>query len=118
MTSIASRLQLIFCPQVRSGERHQNTSSTTKIPPEHDYFVMTRTKAESYSRLVTKGLQYANAFVIQFRSVAQAGESRLPGRVEHVASGRTATFKSIEELPQLLLKMLRGVVSDGENGIG
>ena len=65
-----------------------------------------------------KGLLHANAFVIQFRGIAQAGADRLPGRVEHVASGRTATFQSLEELPPLLLKMLRSVGSDGENGTG
>jgi hypothetical protein len=65
-----------------------------------------------------KGLLHANAFVIQFRGAAEAGADRLPGRVEHVASGRTATFKSLKELPPLVLKMLRSVASGGENGIG
>jgi hypothetical protein len=65
-----------------------------------------------------KGLQYANAFVVQFRGAVGAGEGRLAGRVEHVASGCTATFHSVEELPQLLLKMLKSVLADGVNGSG
>jgi hypothetical protein len=67
---------------------------------------------------VTKGLQHANAFVIQFRGAAEADADHLPGRVEHVASGHTETFRSVEELPQLLRKMLRSVGSDGGNGVG
>jgi len=35
-----------------------------------------------------------------------------------VASGRTATFRCIEELPQLLLKMLKTITSSGEREIG
>jgi len=31
---------------------------------------------------------------------------KLAGRVEHVASGRTATFESVKELPELLRQML------------
>jgi hypothetical protein len=65
-----------------------------------------------------KGLQHSSAFVIQFRGAAETGADRLPGRVEHVASGRTATFQSVEELPQLLLKMLSSAASDDEHGRG
>jgi hypothetical protein len=68
--------------------------------------------------MVTKGLQHTNAFVIQFRSPAEPVADRLPGRVEHVASGRTATFESLEELPQLLLRMLKSTASDVAKEIG
>jgi hypothetical protein len=60
---------------------------------------------------MTKGLQHTNAFVIQFRSATQTGQDRLPGRIEHVASGRTATFEALEELPRLLLQMLKKTAS-------
>lgn len=63
-----------------------------------------------------KGLQHANAFVIQFRGADEADTARFPGRVEHVASGRTALFETVEELPQILLKMLRIVASEKELG--
>jgi len=68
---------------------------------------MTRSGAEANLRVVNRELQYANAFVIQFR--AGAGFAKLAGRAEHVASGRTAVFQSVDELPQLLRRMLRDV---------
>jgi hypothetical protein len=54
-----------------------------------------------------KELKQTTAFVIQFRCTAEDDLKQFPGRVEHVASGRTATFESIEELPQLLLTLLK-----------
>ena len=66
---------------------------------------------------MTKELQYANAFVIQLRATDKNKGNRVPGRVEHVASGRTSTFQSIEELPQLLLRMLENINSSGEQEI-
>jgi hypothetical protein len=75
---------------------------------------MTRSQACGYSRLVMKGLQHANAFVIQFRGNDEGDADRFSGRVEHVASGRTALFQTVEELPQILLKMLRFVASEKE----
>ena len=77
---------------------------------------MTRSQPCGYSRLVMKGLQHANAFVIQFRGADQAAAERFSGRVEHVASGRTALFQTVEELPQILLKMLETVASNKESG--
>ena len=68
--------------------------------------------------IVMRGLQHANAFVIQFRGTAEAHANQLPGRVEHVASGCTATFQSVEELPQLLRKMLQNALFDDEEWIG
>lgn len=77
---------------------------------------MTCSQPCGYSRLVMKGLQHANAFVIQFRGADQTDAERFSGRVEHVASGRTALFQTFEELPQILLKMLETVASDTELG--
>jgi hypothetical protein len=68
---------------------------------------MTRIGHALYTRVVMKGLQHTTAFVIQFRCTAEDDLKQFPGRVEHVASGRTGTFESIEELPQLLLKLLK-----------
>jgi hypothetical protein len=79
---------------------------------------MTRGAAASYLGTVMKGLQHTNAFVVQFRGPAEARANQLPGRVEHVATGRTATFQSIEELPQLLLRMLKNARSDESYGMG
>lgn len=63
-----------------------------------------------------KGLQHTSAFVIQFRGSTDLRADPLPGRVEHVVSGRTATFQSIEELPQLLRKMLTSAPGGDGNG--
>lgn len=79
---------------------------------------MTRHRTAGYVGIVMKGLQHTNAFVIQFRGPAEARADQIPGRVEHVASGRTATFQSIEELPQILLEMLRCALTDEWNGMG
>ena len=67
---------------------------------------------------MTKELQYANAFVIQLRATGEKKGKRVPGRVEHVASGRTATFQSIDELPQLLLRILESMTSTSDQEIG
>jgi hypothetical protein len=64
-----------------------------------------------------KGLLPASAFVIQFRSPMEVGADRLSGRVEHVASGRTANFLSLEELPQVLLTMLRSMTEEERHGV-
>ncbi|HKV92444.1 MAG TPA: hypothetical protein VJW20_07855 [Candidatus Angelobacter sp.] len=65
-----------------------------------------------------KGRQHTNAFVVQFRDSASVRADQLPGRVEHVASGRTATFQSVEELPRILREMLKDAHSDEEDWIG
>jgi hypothetical protein len=91
---------------------------TTETSPQDDYYVMTRTRAANYLQITMKGLQYTKAFVIQFRDSTEPGAVQLPGRVEHVASGRTATFQSVEELPQLLQKMLNSVRADDEYRMG
>lgn len=77
---------------------------------------MTRSCSRRYSRLVMRGSQHADAFVVQFRNGSNHGAGQLSGRVEHVASGRTATFETIDELPQVLQRMLRSLASD--EGIG
>jgi hypothetical protein len=55
--------------------------------------------------------------VIQLRATDKNKANGVSGRVEHVASGRTATFQSTEELPQLLLRMLENINSSGEQEI-
>ena len=52
------------------------------------------------------GLQQANAFVVLFREDAAPATGKLCGRVEHVASGRTAIFQRVEDLPAVLQRML------------
>jgi hypothetical protein len=52
------------------------------------------------------GLIPASAFLVQFRAEAVSGGGKLAGRIEHVASGKTANFRSVEDLPMLLRQML------------
>ena len=77
---------------------------------------MTRAEPAAILTLVMKGLQQAKAFVVQFRTAEEGNAGGLSGRVEHVASGRTATFQSIDDLPQLLLKMLDSTDSEERDG--
>lgn len=59
-----------------------------------------------------KGLPHANAFVVQFRSIDEPDVGCFSGRIEHVASGRTAVFQTVAELPQILVRMLKAVTSE------
>ena len=59
-----------------------------------------------YSENAMNGLQPASAFLIQFRTDADPLKGRLAGRIEHVASGKTANFDSVLDLPELLRQML------------
>lgn len=46
------------------------------------------------------------AFVLQLRADADVEQGRFDGRIEHVVSGQTALFHSLEELVQFLAKVL------------
>jgi hypothetical protein len=52
-----------------------------------------------------KDLQHASAFVVQFRRDSDPA-GKLAGRVEHVVSGRTAIFQSVQDLPAILRRLL------------
>lgn len=54
-----------------------------------------------------KRLPHARAFVIQLRAPGEDGSEHFAGRAEHIATGATATFDDVDELPGLLLTMLR-----------
>ena len=55
-----------------------------------------------------------HAFVLQFEASCGAGGGAR-GRVEHVVSGRTSRFQSIDELATFLAAVLRDVaVNSGE----
>ena len=79
---------------------------------------MTRVRAELYLLTMMNGLQHTKAFVVQFRDSTGPRAGKLPGRVEHVASGNTATFQSVEELPLLLRQMLKSIPADDETRTG
>ena len=52
-------------------------------------------------------LLHAGAFVLQFRAGSDLEAGRVAGRVEHVASGQTERFESLEELLASLARMLK-----------
>ena len=53
------------------------------------------------------GLHHARAFVVQFRADADFEGGRAGGRVEHVASGCSAHFESVDELLELFVRLLK-----------
>jgi hypothetical protein len=55
-----------------------------------------------------KRLQHTGTFVIQFRSGTDLAAGPVAGRVEHVASTRSACFDSLDELLAFLTDALRG----------
>jgi hypothetical protein len=61
-------------------------------------------------------LQHVGAFVVQFRTDSILDDEPLAGRIEHVASGRTASFHSREELLDLLDRMVKEVRSAVQRG--
>ena len=67
---------------------------------------MTSSALCHYSENAMNGLRPASAFLIQFRTDGDPLKGKLAGRIEHVASGKTANFDSIHDLPDLLRQML------------
>jgi len=68
---------------------------------------MTSYSSRRYSQHAMNGLHPGSAFIIQFRTDSNPGAVKLAGRIEHVTSGKTATFESLHDVPELLLQMLR-----------
>jgi hypothetical protein len=52
-------------------------------------------------------MQHAGAFVVQFRAGTDFDAGRVEGRVEHVATGRTARFESLQELLSIIAVALK-----------
>ena len=57
------------------------------------------------------GLQHEGAFVVQFCADTDFDASRVEGRVEHVATGRTARFGSVRELLAMIALALKDIGS-------
>jgi len=68
---------------------------------------MTSYSIRRYSQVAMNGLHPGNAFIIQFRTELNSSDVKLTGRIEHVLSGKTTTFDSLNDVPGLLLEMLR-----------
>lgn len=52
------------------------------------------------------GWQYANSFVVQFQTDTDLQPGSLAGRIEHVASSRTAHFNSWDEFLSFVNRVL------------
>jgi hypothetical protein len=57
---------------------------------------------------------YARAFVLQLGPATDIPAGRLEGRVEHVASTRSARFRSLDELLAALADLLDDADKTGE----
>jgi hypothetical protein len=55
-------------------------------------------KAQSSTEPLEPLLRPDHAFVVQLRTGVRIGLDELRGRVEHLTSGRSATFASLEDL--------------------
>ena len=69
---------------------------------------MSATAADSERRLNAN-----SAFVVQFLAGSDLDAGAVGGRVEHVASGRTARFASVEELLRFFHDVLGGLGGTG-----
>jgi hypothetical protein len=68
---------------------------------------MTSPVLHHYSEIAMNGLHPASAFLVQFRTDTDPAAGKLAGRIEHVVSGKTANFMSVEDVPELLRQMLK-----------
>lgn len=55
---------------------------------------------------------YSGAFLVQFRTATDFAADRAEGRVEHIASGRTANFESASELLAIFEQMWTNALKD------
>jgi hypothetical protein len=69
---------------------------------------MTDARAARYCALSMDGWQSKAAFVEQFRAGTDVRAARVEGRVEHIASYRSARFHSVDEL----LAFVAGVLDE------
>ena len=53
------------------------------------------------------GLQRTGAFVLQFKTGSDFDTGNVEGRIEHIASGVTAYFSSVDELLSTLARVLK-----------
>jgi hypothetical protein len=56
------------------------------------------------------------AFVVQFRAETDVEQGRYTGRVEHVVSGQSAHFASLEELLAFIARVLAAVRGPPQQG--
>jgi hypothetical protein len=67
---------------------------------------MTWHRGRRYRSVVQNDWPYTGAFVLQLGPATDIRAGRLEGRLEHVASTRSARFQSLDELLAALAEML------------
>jgi hypothetical protein len=67
---------------------------------------MTDARAVGYCALSMDGWQSKAAFVVQFRETTDIRAGRVEGKVEHIASYRSARFHSVDELLAFIASVL------------
>ena len=60
-------------------------------------------------------LPYDRAFVVQFTVETDNGLKRATGRVEHLETGRRATFRSVDELLESIVTLLPATRAQGSS---
>lgn len=75
---------------------------------------MTSPARRRYRSGVRNDWPYTGAFVVQFGPETDIGAGRLVGRVEHVASTRSARFGSLDELLAVMKEMLADPTGSGK----
>lgn len=71
-------------------------------------------RSSGYCPLYTEQSQYRSSFVVQFRPETNIAEGRCEGRVEHIASTRAIRFHALDELLDLINRVLTEVDNKGE----
>jgi hypothetical protein len=70
---------------------------------------MTRGRVRAYSPSIMSGWQHKGSFVIKFGSETDAAAGKFQGRIEHVGSGQTIRFDSLDQLTDFLRRVLKEV---------
>jgi len=70
----------------------------------------------SQDRAEQAPLSVHRAFVVHFRVNSDVAQGRLTGRVEHIVSGQSAHFASLEEMLAFIARMLATVRAPPHQG--
>jgi hypothetical protein len=87
------------------GPHRVKRAVTNKSPKSH-FSIMTQGRGRRYRSGVQNDWPYTGAFVLQLGPGTDVRAGRLEGRLEHVASTRSARFASLDELLAALADML------------
>jgi len=80
---------------------------------------MTLSRVQRYLVCMMNPLLRASAFVVQFNPETDIDADRIKGRIEHVDSGRLAHFDCLQDLLDVVKRLLREARADqyGDKGV-